>query len=82
MVRDNDSFIYGDTTVSAKRRMKGKLGRGRGKKDMYAQKIRDENLNLEDSNSDVFEDDDLQVIAEAEWDSDDDLYKQEAARRA
>ena len=67
--------IYGDSMVATARWPKrGKLGWGRGKWEMYENWIKDENANFEIESDDEI-DDDLQVIAEADWDSDDDLFK-------
>lgn len=71
---------YGDMTAAEKRRQKGKLGRGRDIKKQIENKIKEENWYMEQE-FDQDENIDLQVIAEAERDSEDDLYKQEAARR-
>ena len=70
---------YGDMTAADKRRQKGKLGRGREIKKQIENKIKEENKYMEQEMNEM-DDPDLQIIAEAEWDSDDDLYKSEAAR--
>ena len=70
---------YGDMTAADKWRQKGKLGWGREIKKQIENKIKEENKYMEQEMNEM-DDPDLQIIAEAERDSDDDLYKSEAAR--